>query len=162
MSEEEIKPIITYIMGARDYTARVARANASGFTFLPPVTHRSQPRPMSDLDRFLRGGWKKGGWETYISEKSAEHSRPDRHRAAPKMSFKRRLTLAFLGALLADIALSFIIWLSLMMGISVFGLEGKWGLQIDAFKLLIGTFAVLFVMLFLAFLVFIRPKNIKS
>ncbi len=75
------------------------------------------------------------------------------------MGFKRRASLAFLGALLADIALSFIIWLSIMMGISVFDLESKWGGQIDAFKLLIGTFGILFVLLFLAFLVFIGPKK---
>jgi hypothetical protein len=75
---------------------------------------------------------------------------------------KRRVTLAFLGALLADIALTFIIWLLLMMGISVFDLESKWGLQVDSFKLLIGTFVILFVVLFFAFVVAIKPKKIKS
>jgi hypothetical protein len=78
------------------------------------------------------------------------------------MGFKRRMTLAFFGALLADIALSFIIWLSLMMGISLFDLEQKWGVQVDSFKLLIGTFGILFLLLFLAFVVFIRPKKIES
>jgi hypothetical protein len=48
-----------------------------------------------------------------------------------------------------------------LLGISLFGLESKLGVQIDAFKLLIGTFAILFVLLFLGFLVFIRPKKTK-
>ena len=162
MPEEDIRPIIKYIMKGRDYTAKVARANSSGFTFLPPYDHRPQPRPMNTLDRFLSGGWRKSSWEAYISKGNAKGGRPHRHPIGPRVSFKRRVTLAFLGALLADIALSFIIWLSLMMGISVFGLESKWGLQIDAFKLLIGTFGILFVVLFLAFLVLIRPKKIES
>lgn len=88
--------------------------------------------------------------------------RTDQHRAGPKVSFKRRLTLAFFSALFADIALSFIVWLSLMMGISLFGLERRLSMQIDAFKLLIVTFGVLFVLLFLGLLVFIKPKKIKS
>jgi hypothetical protein len=72
------------------------------------------------------------------------------------------VTLAFFGALFADIALTFIIWLTLMMGISVFDLESKWGLQVDSFKLLTATFVILFVVLFLAFAVSIKPKKIKS
>ena len=49
-----------------------------------------------------------------------------------------------------------------MMGISVFDLESKWGLQVDSFKLLIGTFVILFVVLFFALVVSIKPKKIKS
>jgi hypothetical protein len=160
--EEEIRPIIEYIMKGRDYTARVARAKSSGFTFLPPYDHRWQPRPMNALDRFLSGGWRKSSWQGYISKESVKDGRPDRRPIGPKMSFKRRLTLAFTGALLADIALSFIIWLSLLMGISLFDLEGKWGVQVDSFKLLIGTFAILFVLLFFGFLAFIRPQKTGS
>lgn len=160
MPHEAIRPTIEYIMKGRDYAARVARANSSGFTFLPPHDHR--PRPMNVLDRFLSGGWRKCSWEAYILKGNAKGGRPHRHPIGPRVSFKRRVTLAFLGALLADIALSFIIWLSLMMGISVFGLESRWGLQIDASELLIGTFGILFVVLFLAFLVLIRPKKIES
>ena len=161
MPKEEIRPTVEYIMKGRDYAARVARANSSGFTFLPPCEHR--PRPMNALDRFLNGGWRKSSWGAYISEeKNAKDGRPHRRPIGPGLSFKRRVTLSFLGALLADIALSFIIWLALMMGISVFGLESKWGMQIDAFKLLIGTFGILFVVLFLAFLVLIRAKKSKS
>jgi hypothetical protein len=160
MPQEEIRPTIEYIMIGRDYATRVARANASGLTFLPPYEHRL--RPMNALDRFLSGGWRKSSWEAYISKENAKGGRPHRHPIGPRESFKRRVTLACLGALLADIALSFIIWLALMMGISVFGLESKWGLQIDAAKLLIGTFGILFVVLFLAFLVLIRAKKSKS
>jgi hypothetical protein len=125
--EEQIRPIIEYVMKGRDYKAKVTRANSSGFTFLPPYNHRWQPRPMNTLDRFLSAGWRKSSWEEYISKESVKGRRPDQHPIGLKMSFKRRLTLAFVGALLADIALSFIIWLSLMMGISFFDLESKWG-----------------------------------
>jgi hypothetical protein len=116
---------------------------------------------MNTLDRFLSGGWKKGSWEAYTLKENAKGGRTGQQRGGPEVSLKRRVTLSFFGALLADIALSFIIWLSLMMGISLFGLESKLGVQIDAFKLLIGTFAILFVLLFLGFLVFIRPKKTK-
>ncbi len=157
--EEEIRSTIKYIVSGRDYKAKVERANLSGFTFLPPYDRRWQPRPMNTLDRFLSAGWRKCSWETYTLE-IAKGGRTDQHRGGPEVSFKRRVTLAFFGALLADIALSFIIWLSLMMGISQFGLESKLGIQIDAFKLLIGTFGILFVLLFSGFLVFIKPKTL--
>ena len=160
MPEEEIRATIEYIMRGRDYKVRVERANLAGFTFLPPYEARWQPRPMNTLDRFLRDGWRKCGWEAYTLEKE-KGGRPHRHHGGPEVSFKRRVTLAFFGALLADIALSFIIWLSLMMGISLFDLADKLGMHIDAFKLLIGTFGILFVLLFLGFLVFIKPKKIK-
>ena len=162
MPETKIRPTLDYIMKGRNYRARVARANSAGFTFLPPYDHRPQPRPMNALDWFLSSGWKKRSWDAYISKQSAEGTRPDRAFAGPRVGFKRRLTLAFLGALLADIALSFIIWLSLMMGVSVFDLESKWGVQINAFKLLVGTFVILFVVLFLGFFVFIKPKKTGS
>jgi hypothetical protein len=159
--EEEIRSTIKYIMSGRDYKAKVERANLAKFTFLPPYDRRWQPRPMNTLDRFLSGGWKKGSWEAYTLKEDAKGGRMGQQRSGPEMSLKRRVTLSFFGALLADIALSFIIWLSLMMGISLFGLESKLGVQIDAFKLLVGTFAILFVLLFLGFLLFIRPKKMK-
>jgi hypothetical protein len=114
---------------------------------------------MNTLDRFISGGWRKCSWETYTLKENAKGGGKDTHRGGPRVGFKRRVTLAFLGALLADIALSLIIWLSLMMGISLFDLESKWGVQIDAFKLLTRTFGILFVLLFLGFLVFVKPKN---
>jgi hypothetical protein len=158
-AEEEIKSTISYIMRGRDYKAKVMRANLSGFTFLPPYDGRWRPRPMENLDRFLRGGWRKRRWEAFASKENAKGSRTDQFSGGPHVSFKRRLTLAFLGALFSDIALTFIIWLSLLMGISQFGLGSKWGIQIDEFKLLTGTFAILFVLLFLGFLIFIKPKK---
>lgn len=158
MSEEEIRSTIKYIMSGRDYKAKVERANLAGFTFLPPFEPRWQPRPMNTLDRFLSDGWRKCGWEAYTLKENAKGGRTDRHHGGPKAGFKRRVTLAFFGALLADIALSFIIWLSLMMGITLFDLADKLGMHIDAYKLLIGTFGILFVLLFLGFLVFIKPK----
>jgi len=158
MPEEEIRSTIKYIMRGRDYKAKVERANLAGFTFLPPYEPRWQPRPMNTLDRFLGGGWRKFGWEAYTTKENAKGGRTDRRHGGPKAGFKRRVTLAFFGALLADIALSFIIWLSLMMGISLFDLADKLGMHIDAYKLLIGTFGILFVLLFLGFLVFIKPK----
>ncbi len=162
MPEEEIRFTVNYIMSGRDYKAKVHRANLSGFTFLPPYDHQGQPRPMNTLDRFLSGGWKKSRWEAYTLKESATDDRTDQYHGGPQVSFKRRVTLSFIGALFADIALTFIIWLSLMMGISQFDLESKLGMQIDEFKLLIGTFGILFVLLFLGFLVFIKPKKIKS
>jgi hypothetical protein len=159
--ETESRSTIKYIMSGRDYKAKVERANLAGFTFLPPYDRRWQPRPMNTLDRFHSGGWRKSSWEAYTLKETAKGGRTDHHRGGPKVSVKRRVTLAFFGALLADIALSFIIWLSLMMGISLFGLESKWGMQIDAYQLLIRTFGILFLLLFLGFLVFIRPKKIK-
>ena len=158
MSEEEIRSTVKYIMRGRDYKARVERANSAGFTFLPPYEPRWQPRPMNTLDGFLGHGWRKCGWEAYTLKENAKGGRTDRHHGGPEVGFKRRLTLAFFGAILADIALSFIIWLSLMMGISLFDLTDKLGMHIDPIKLLIGTFGILFVLLFLGFLVFIKPK----
>lgn len=160
--EAQIRSTIEYIMNGRNYVAQVKRANLAGFTFLPPYDHRGQPRPMNTLDRFLAGDWRKCDWEAYTLKETAKGGRTARLRGGPGVGFKRRVILAFFGALLADIALSFIIWLSIMMGISLFDLESKWGVQVDSFKLLIGTFAVLFVVLFLAFVVFIRPKKIES
>ena len=160
--ETEIQTTIEYIMKGRDYEAQVKRANIAGFTFLPPYDNRKQPRPMNTLDRFLAGGWRKCGWEAFALKENAKSGRTARLRGSPGVGFKRRVVLAFIGAFLADIALSFIIWLSIMMGISLFDLERKWGAQVDSFKLLIGTFGVLFVVLFFAFVVFIRPKKIET
>jgi hypothetical protein len=162
MPKEEIRSTIKYIMSARDYKAKVERANSAGFTFLPPYERGWQPRPMNTLDRFLGGGWRKCDWQAYTSKETAKGGRAKRQRSGLRVGFKRRVTLAFFGALLADVALSFIIWLSLMMGISLFDLESKWGVQVDSVKLLIGTFGILFVLLFLAFALFIKPKKTKS
>jgi hypothetical protein len=155
LPEEQLRSTTEYIMSGRNYLARVKRADLEGFTFLPPYDRGGQPRPMNTLDRFLSGGWRKCNWEAY-----ALKGRPKS--GGPEVAFKRRVTLAFFSALLADIALSLIIWLLLMMGISVANLEGKLGIQIHAVKLLIGTFGILFVLLFLGFFVFIKPKKVKT
>jgi hypothetical protein len=151
--EEQIKTTIKYIMGGRDYVARVARAHSEGFTFLPPFDRQWQPRPMNTLDRFLSGDWRKCSWEAYILKEKSN--------GGPKVSLKRSVILSFFGALLADIALSFIVWLLLMMGISIFDLESKLGIHVDPSGLLIGAFVIMFVLLFSGFLVFIRPKKSK-
>ncbi|MGD2098659.1 MAG: hypothetical protein PVG35_13835 [Desulfobacterales bacterium] len=162
MPEEKNESTVEYIMKGPSYVAMVKRANLVGYTFLPPYDHGGRPRPMNTLDRFLAGGWRKCSWEDYASKGSAKSGRAKRLRHDPGAALKRRVTLAFIGALLADIALTFIIWLSLMMVISVFDLETKWGLQVDSFKLLFGTFCVLFVLLFLGFVLFIKPQKTAS
>ena len=95
--EAQIRSTTEYIKSGRNYLARVKRANLEGFTFLPPYDRQWQPRPMNTLDRFLSGGWRKCSWEAYALKDSAKSG-------GPNMAFKRRVTLAFFGALLADIA----------------------------------------------------------
>jgi ABC-type Na+ efflux pump permease subunit len=75
--------------------------------------------------------------------------------------FKRRLILAFLSAIFADIALSFIIWILIMMGFSFFGLGDKLGSQINPLWLLSGISIILFFLLFWGFFVFIKPEKNK-
>ncbi len=157
LSEEEIRPTIRYILNGRDYKQRVNRANKLHFTYLPPYDGLRQPRPMNTADRFFSGGWRKCSWEEYDLKARAETD-PTNKRSGYQASIGRRLVWAFFGAIFADTALSFIIWLLIMMGISELGLESKLGLAIDPFKLLIGTWIVLFVLFFLGFLGFIKGE----
>jgi hypothetical protein len=161
MPEEEIRSAIKYIMDGGDYVERVRRSNLLGFTFSPPYHDRWQPRPMNTLDRYLNGDWRKCSWEEYVQKEKKNFYTLDENPGSRRMIFKRRLILAFLSAIFADIALSFIIWLLIMMGFSFFGLGGTLGSQIDPLGLLIGSSVVLFFVLFWGFFVFIKPKKIK-
>jgi len=161
MPEEEIRSAINYIMNGRDYVARVKKSNLLEFTFLPPYNGSWQPRPMNTLDRFLNGDWRKYSWEEYARKKKKPTSTMDKNPGSRKVIFKRRLILAFLSAVLADIALSFIIWLLILMGFSFFGLSGEVGSKIDPVTLLIGSFVILFFLLFWGFFVFIKPEKNK-
>ena len=161
MSEEEIRSAIKFIMNGRGYLERVRKSNLLGFTFLPPYHDRWQPRPMNTLDRFLNGDWRKGSWEEYVLTEKKNIFTIDKNPGIRRMIFKRRLILAFLSAIFADIALSFIIWLLIMMGFSFIGLDGKLDSQIDPLRLLIGSSVILFFLLFWGFYVFIKPKKIK-
>jgi len=158
LSEEEIRITIRYILNGRDYKQRVNRANKLQFTYLPPYDGLRQPRPMNIADRFSSGGWKMCGWEEYDIKEKTEVGQTNKSSGGYKTSISRRLVFAFFGAIFANTALSFIIWLLIMMGISELGLESKLGLAIDPLKLLIGTWIVLFVLFFLGFLGFIKGE----
>jgi len=159
--EEGIRSAISYIMNSRDYVERVKKSNLLEFTFLPPYNGRWQPRPMNTLDRFLNGDWRKCSWEEYARKEKKQIFTMDKNPGSRRVIFKRRLILAFLSAVLADIALSFIIWLLILMGFSFFGLGGEVGSQINPLALLIGSFVILFFLLFWGFFVFIKPKKNK-
>ena len=161
MPEDEIKSALAYIMNGRDYVARVRNSLLLGFTFLPPYNGRWQPRPMDTLDRFLSGDWRKCSWERYVQKEKDPVRAIDKNSGSRRLIFKRRLVLAFLSAVLADIALSFIIWLLIVMGFSFFGLGDRIGSQINPLGLLIGSSAVLFLLLFWGFFVFIKPQKNK-
>jgi hypothetical protein len=157
LSEEEIRATIKFILSGRDYKQRVNRANKLHFTFLPPYDGLQQPRPMNIVDRFLGGGWRKCSWAEYELKARSEAGQKNKL-SGFQAGIGRRLVLAFFGAIFADTALSFIIWLLAMMGISELGLESKMGLEIDPLKLLIWTWIVLFVLFFLGFLGFIKGE----
>jgi hypothetical protein len=161
MPEEEIRSAIKYIMNGRDYAERVRKSNLLGFTFLPPYHGRWQPRPMNTLDRFLSGEWRKCRWEEYVLKENKNVLTMDKNPGSRRVIFRRRLILAFISAIFADIALSFIIWLLIMMGFSFLGLDAKLGSQIDPLELLIGSSAIMFFLLFWGFFVFIKPKKLK-
>jgi len=161
MPEEEIRSTIKYIMDGGDYVERVRRSKLLGFTFSPPYHDRWLPRPMNKLDRYLNGEWRKCSWEEYGQREKQNFYTLDENPGSRRMILKRRLILAFLSAILADIALSFIIWLLIMMGFSFFGLGGTLGSQIDPLALLIGSSVVMFFVLFWGFFVFIKPKKIQ-
>ncbi|MEJ2164611.1 MAG: hypothetical protein P8X90_03710 [Desulfobacterales bacterium] len=161
MPEDEIRAAINYIMKRRDYVERVRKSNLLEFTFLPPYDDRWQPRPMNTLDRFLSGNWRKCSWEKYVRKERQPAFSIDKSPGSRKLIFKRRLILAFLSALLADIALSFIIWILIMMGFSFFGLGGELGSQINPLRLLLGGSVILFFLLFWGFFVFIKPPKNK-
>lgn len=161
MPEEEIRAAINYIMKSRDYVERVKKSNLLEFTFLPPYNGRWQPRPMNTLDRFLNGAWRKCSWEKYVRKDQQHIFAIDKNPGSRKVILKRRLILAFLSAIFADIALSFIIWILIMMGFSFFGLGGELGSQINPLVLLIGSSVILFLLLFWGFFVFIKPQKNK-
>ena len=161
MSEEEISSAINYIMKSPDYVERVKKSNLLEFTFLPPYNGRWQPRPMNTLDRFLNGDWRKCSWEKYVQKEKKHIFSMDKNPGSRKVIFRRRLILAFFSAIFADIALSFIIWLLIMMGFSFFGLGGELGSQINPLGLLIGSSVILFFLLFWGFFVFIKPQKNK-
>ena len=159
MSEEEIRSANKYIMNSRDYVQRVKKSDQLGFTFLPPYHERWHPRPMNTLDRFLSGDWRKCSWEEYVLKEKKNISAIDKNPVIRKAVIKRRLILAFISAIFADIPLSFLIWLLTMMGFSFFGAQSKLGSQIDPIGLLIGSSVILFVLLFLGFFVFTKPQK---
>jgi len=159
MPEDEIKSALAYIMSGRDYVARVRNSLLLGFTFLPPYNGRWQPRPMDALDRFLSGDWRKCDWNTYVQKEKVPVRSIDKNPGSRRLILKRRLLLAFFSAVLADIALSYIIWLLIVMGFSFFGLDDRIGSQINPLGLLIGSSAVLFLLLFWGFFVFIKPQK---
>jgi hypothetical protein len=161
MPEEEIRSALAYIMSGRDYTARVSKSLLLGFTFLPPYNGPWQPRPMNTLDRFLAGDWRRCSWEKYVQEELIPIHAIDKNPGSRRLVLKRRLLLAFLSAVIADIALSFIIWLLIVMGFSFFGLGDLIGSQINPLGLLIGSAAVLFLLLFWGFFAFIKPQKNK-
>jgi hypothetical protein len=159
--EEEIRSAIDFIMNDADYVKRVKKSNLLEFTFLPPYNGRWQPRPMNSLDRFLNGEWRKCSWENYVQKEKPPVFSMDKNPGTRRLVYKRRLILAFLSAIFADIALSFIFWLLIMMGFSFFGLGGKLGSQINPLGLLIGSSVILFFLLFWGFFVFIKPRKNK-
>jgi hypothetical protein len=159
MPEEEIRSAIKYIMNSRDYVQRVRKSNQLGFTFLPPYHDRWHPRPMNTLDRFLNGEWRKCSWEQYVLKEKKNTFAMDKSPGVRRAIFKRRIILAFISAIFADIALSFLIWLLIMMGFSFFGVAGKLGSRIDPLKLLTGSSVILFFLLFWGFFVFIKPQK---
>lgn len=161
MPEDEIRAAINYIMKSRNYVERVRKSNLLEFTFLPPYDGRWQPRPMNTLDRFLSGDWRKCSWEKYVRKERQPAFSIDKSPGSRKLVFKRRLILAFFSALLADFALSFIIWILIMMGFSFFGLGGELGSQISPLRLLLGSSVILFFLLFWGFFVFIKPPKNK-
>jgi len=159
--EDEIKAAIDYIMKNHDYVERVRKSNLLEFTFLPPYDDRWQPRPMNTLDRFLNGDWRKCSWEKYVRKQNQHDFSIDKNPGSRKVVFKRRLIMAFISAILADIALSFIVWILIMMGVSFFGLGGELGSQISPLHLLLGSSVILFFLLFWGFFVFIKPPKNK-
>lgn len=159
--EEEIRSAIDYIMRGHDYVDRVKKSNLLNFTFLPPYNGHWQPRPMNTLDRFLNGDWRKCSWEKYVKKEAQPVFSLDKNPGGRRLVFRRRLILAFISAIFADIALSFIIWLLIMMGFSFFGLGGELGSQINPVGLLIGSSVILFFVLFWGFFVFIKPSRNK-
>jgi hypothetical protein len=154
--EEEIKSTIRYILSGSDYTIRVKRANKLKFTYLPPLDGRAQPGPMNELDRFLTGGWRKYGWEDYDIKEQKNAGKMAKRSDSKKENIGRRLIWAFFGSAFLGIALSFIVWLIIMMGISELGLEGKLGLADDPINLLLGFWIIFSVLFFLGSLMRIK------
>ena len=156
--EEEIKSSVKYILSGRDYTVCVKRANKLKFTYLPTHDGRTQPRPMNELERFLTGGWRKYNWEDYDIKEEKNAGKMAKRNGRDKENIGRRLIWALFGSAFLGIALSFIVWLIIMMGISELGLEGKFGLANDPINLLLGFWITFFVLFFLSSLIRIKGK----
>ena len=155
--DEEIKPTLEYIMSGRDYKERVRRANKLKFTYLPQQDNRRPPQSMNLLQRFLNGGWRRCRWEVFELKEETSVARMHK-KDSRKAGFGRKLSLAFIGAIFTDLALGFIIWLIIMMGISELGLENKFSMEIDPLNLLYWIWAILFVVFFLAILGLVKTK----
>jgi hypothetical protein len=156
--EEEIKSTIRHILGGSDYAERVKRANKLKFTYLPPHDGRRQPGPMNVLDLFLSGGWRICGWDDYGMKQQKNAGKMVKRSDRKKENFGRRLIWAFIGSAFLGIALSFIVWLIIMMGISELGLEGKLGPANDPINLLLGFWILFFILFFLGSLLRIKSK----
>jgi hypothetical protein len=156
--EEDIKSTLRYILSGSDYTVRVKRANKLKFTYLPTHDGRAQPGPMNELDRFLTGGWRKCDWEDYDIKEQKNAGKMEKRNGSKKENIGRRVIWALFGSAFLGIALSFIVWLIIMMGISELGLEGKLGLANDPINLLLGFWIIFFVLFFLGSLIRIKGK----
>ncbi len=156
--EEEIKPTIRYILSGSDYTSRVKRANKLRFTYLPSHDGLGQPGPMNELDRFLTGEWRKCGWEDYDIKEQKNAGKMAKKSDNKKKYIGRRLIWALFGSAFLGIALSFIVWLIIMMGVSELGLEGKLGMMNDPINLLLGFWILFFILFFLGSLIRIKGK----
>lgn len=156
--EEKYSSEIRYITNGRNYKQRVRRANKLKFTYLPLNDFRRQPRPMNILEQFLNGGWRLRGWEAYALSAKAKAGQPEKSSGVKKTPIIRRITLAFFGAVIIDLLLSFIIWILIMMGISEFNLESKFLTELDPLNLFIWIWLILFGLFFLGFLGFIKTK----
>jgi hypothetical protein len=158
VSGEEFESILRYITNGRDYKERVKRAHKSKFTFLLLSGNRRQPRPMNTLEQFLNGGWRRCRWEGYELKNKTRAGHPEKSSGVKKTGIFRRLILAFLGAFIVDLLLSFIIWIVIMMGISELDVANKFLSELDPLNLFIWIWLILFGLFFLGFLGFIKPK----
>jgi uncharacterized BrkB/YihY/UPF0761 family membrane protein len=113
---------------------------------------------MNILEQFLNGGWRLCRWDDYYLREKARVDKPDKSIGLRRPGIIRRLIVAFFSAIIADLVLSFIVWLLIMMGISELNLESRFGAQIDPLNLLIWIWVILFVLFFLGFFGLIKTK----
>ena len=166
LPDKGIEAKIKYVMRGRGYKEHVKRAEKLALTYRPPYDGRWQPRPLTILDQFLKGGWRKakGGWEEYeLKESAKEEKFNEDHRGGRIVGIGRRLVYAFFCAIGATISLGFVIFFLLMMGISELGLdktiERILGQELDLPKIIIGIFTALFILFFLGFFWIIKTKR---